>query len=233
MGYNNYQYEGATSSVVCDNSDVIALLNQSMEADKKCCADMTKFMYGISYQLNQQGLILRELLKCCHYRPYRPHHIPGQAIIDITPVGSGSYTPPTPAPKPIDIVKPKPIIKTNYKMYKYPADRGYFTVLGIPNNYNVVGRRIVDKLGEDLCGYLPIYFNENICNTRYYRNRASNTVNYNECYELVGIMGYVVKNVAGGSSVPYLIYETKNLYTGAVKTFEGTVTLWDKYAINR
>jgi hypothetical protein len=127
----------------------------------------------------------------------------------------------------------KPCVKVNDTLFKYPAEPGYFTILGIPAQFMVVGKRIKDKNNLDLLTYLPIYFNEKICNGRSYRNRASNNVNYKDCIELIAIRGYAVKNTSNGSNVPILIYETKNLFTGTTKTFEGTITLWDKYAINR
>lgn len=222
--------QGMTFSVMCDNSDVISLLNSSIEENKKCCNEMTKYMISVNSQLNQQGLILRELLKCCRYnRPKEYNGVAGQGYDSLylpTKVRVRVYNEP-----PIEYVKPKCDIRRNFKMFKYSASRGYFTVMGIPTEWSVVGRRILDRNGVDLSMNLPIYFNEKICEGRSYRNSSSNNVDWRDCKELVGIMGYVVKDTALGRTA-LLIYETKDLYTGVVKTFEGGVTLWDRYAIN-
>lgn len=227
MSYNNYQFNG-TASVVCDNSEVIDLISQSIEDNAKCCSQMTKYMIGITQQLNTHGIILNSLLRCC---PQKPKPFPiyvGQAINDITPNVV------VPRPKPIQHVQDmfivKPCVKVNEMLYKYPAEVGYFTILGIPAQFKVIGKRIKDKNGLDLLSYLPVYFNEEICNGRSYRNRASNNINYRDCIELIAIRGYSVKNTPTALDAPILIYETKNLFTGAIKTFEGSINLWDKYS---
>lgn len=221
-----------------EHQEIVDLIKQSMEENKKCCADMTKYMYGIAYQLNQQQIILRELLKCCKYVPVKPcgGFIPGQAIIEIY-----SNTNPNNQPRPslsaveIDYISEgQNVSQTPVKLKLDIAEKGYFTIPGVGGQWKVESRRIVNKNGEDLCKYLPVYFNIVVCDTKTIGRYSSPAVQkqiyqYKKCIELVAIRGYVIKDTSQGKDTPLLIYETKDLSTGAVRTFEGPIYLWKRY----
>ena len=128
---------------------------------------MTKYMYGIAYQLSQQQIILRELLKCCTYRPVKPcgGFIPGQAIIEIYSNTNPNNQPRTTLPAvEIDYISEgQNVSQTPRKLKLDIPEKGYFTIPGVGGQWKVEGRRIVSKNGIDLCKSLPVYFNLCVC----------------------------------------------------------------------
>jgi hypothetical protein len=218
--------------------DIKDLLNESIECcetNTKILYENNKMLYNMNKQLYSHSLILRELLKCCQYqhKPVcgKPYYYVGKGYEEITV----SYTTSSPRPpqeiQPITVVMPKRVnLKTN-PLIIYPVDRGYFGVLSIPGSWIVCGRRIVDKNGTDLASYLPLCFNYRVYENKTYSNISSNSVSYSKDLELVGMLGYVVKQLSTGVE-PLIIYETYNHRTGVRRTFEGSPNLWNKYASN-
>lgn len=232
-----------------EHQEIINLLNQSIEDNKECCQIMTKYMYGITYQLNQQQIILRELLRCCKYVPVKPcgGFIPGQAIIEIyskNELREFHYSNTNPNAQPrktlpgveIDyIALGEQASQTPVKLKLDIQEKGYFTIPGVGGQWKVDGRRIVNKVGDDLCRYLPKYFNLCVCDNRSIGRYSSPAVQkqiyqYKKCIELVAIRGYVIKDTSSGKDTPLLIYETRDISTGSVRTFEGDINLWKRYA---
>jgi hypothetical protein len=217
-----------------DVNELEHLIQQSI----KCCEYNNDMLLDINKQLYSHSYILKELLKCCRYKPLpptkpnwptKPYWV-GQAYKEIEVLSNEPFVYPETPSQPIYTVVPKRIETPSNPLIIYPVDKGYFGVLSIPGSWCVVGKRIVDKTGIDLEVYLPLFFNHRVYEERSYNNQASNSVSYSKDYELVGMRGYVVKRLAGGKEEPLIIYETYNHRTGVRRTFEGNVNLWNKYA---
>ena len=117
----------------------------------------------------------------------------------------------------------------------YPQKPIRITIPGVGGQWKVGGRRIVSKNGIDLCKSLPVYFNLCICEGKSIGRYSSPVVQkqiyqYKKCIELVAIRGYVIKDTSSGKDTPLLIYETRDIKTGVVRTFEGDINLWKRYA---
>lgn len=233
------QDPGEHQEIISELHELSNLLNQSIEDNKECCQIMTKYMYGIVYQLNQQQIILRELLKCCNYRPVKPPcgFIPGQAIVELYSTGNPNAQPRTTLPGvEIDYVAlGEKASKTPAKLKLDIPEKGYFTIPGVGGQWKVDGRRIVNKVGDDLCRYLPKYFNLCVCDNKSIGRYSSPVVQskiyqYKRCIELVAIRGYVIKDTSQGKDTPLLIYETRDIKTGVVRTFEGDINLWKRWS---
>lgn len=218
------------------------LLEELIGLVEGCCVSTEANFDNVFNILNMHSKYLQELIKCCRYippvRPTRPL-IPGQAIVEIYSTESPTRPRKPSLPSaPINYnTKPKKYSKEPSKLILYPVDRGYFSIIGMPGNYSVQNRRIVREDGRDLEDFLPIYFNEIVCNTKqkalasWTAATGKNNRNYEDCVELVAIRGYVIKDTSQGKDIPFLIYETKK--KGVTKTFEASTSLWYKYATNR
>jgi hypothetical protein len=215
---------------VSDDLDNIQdLINSSIE----CCKYNNQMLLDINKQLYSHSLVLRELLKCCKYKPVptKPNFLPGQAYVEV--LSNEPFIQPTRPTQPTYTITPKRIESSPNPLIIYPVDKGYFGVLSIPGSWNIVDGRIVDKTGVDLENHLPLFFNYRVYEESSYNNQASNSVSYSKDFELVGMLGYVVKRLAGGVEEPLIIYETYNWRTGVRRTFEANVNIWNKYASNR
>lgn len=216
------------------------LLEELIGLVEKCCLDSSINFNNVFNTLNLHTKYLQELIKCCRYIPVRPTRpfIPGQAIVEIysTDNPTKPFKPSLPS-APIDyIAESKKVSKNPSKLILYPVDKGYFSVIGMPGSWSVIDRRIVNQSGVDLLEYLPIYFDEMVCDNKtisksWIAATGKNDYRYQECTELVAIRGYVIKDTSQGKDIPFLIYETKK--NGSVKTFEASTSLWHRYAANR
>jgi hypothetical protein len=222
-------------------NDILDILNYISNTQEECCKETInylnsiqnnsiKYLSGIIIQLNNHSVILEQLLKCCKTKP-KSDIIPGQAIVEIYTNEPYEFIPTPPTYNQPILIEPirKDINQSN--MVLYPVDKGYFPILGIPGSWSVINRRIVDKAGTDLKEYLPIYFNHIVIEKStiikdWNRNGFSNE--YDDITELVAIRGYSIKDTSNGKDQPLLIYEIDK--DGVVKTFEGSTSLWNKYA---
>mgnify|MGYP000574605209 CR=1 FL=1 len=214
------------------STEVLNILYDITKRQEKCCSNTQKYLMEINKQLSTQDKVLEYLVKCCKGNPTtKPYElIPGQAVIDITPTKPIPYTS-SKLPSVLNkSYTPQVVDNKSSKMVLYPSKKGYMSIIGIPGNWIVKGEQIVDESGMDLKYSLPIFFNHIINEKKSYNNISSNSTSYTNNIELVGIMGYVLKYTSRDNRTPLLIYKTKDLNTGTVKTFEGSISLWNKYS---
>ena len=213
-------------------SDDINELTDLVQQSIKCCEYNNDMLLHINTQLYLNSNILQQLLKCCKYKPVRPTkpYWVGQTYQEVSP--SEAYVLPVETTTPIYTIIPKRIESEPNPLIIYPVDRGYFGILSIPGSWQVNCKRIIDKEGVDLEFYLPLFFNHRVFESNSYNNQASNSVAYSKDYELVAMLGYVVKTLSNNKEEPLIIYEAYNHRTGVRRTFEGSIYLWNKHAVN-
>jgi hypothetical protein len=216
------------------------LLQELIGLVEKCCLSGAEGIHNIMNTLDIHSKYFEYLMKCCKVpvRPTKPKPlIPGQAVDYIV------YNKPEPY-KPQGQIKPQtieviPVRKDNEEsnLILYPSEKGYFSVLGIPGDWSVKDLRIVDKSGVDLESHLPIYFNDVVCENKvlslgWVAATGKDKRTYETCIELSSIRGYSIKDTSAGKKTPLLIYETKNS-NKVTRTFEGSTSLWYRYATNQ
>jgi hypothetical protein len=185
-----------------------------LEMNAACCEMNTKYLIDINNRLNKYEFIFRELLNCCN-RPGNTGVIidnpigvlPGQIVSP--PLGSGNTG--VIIDRPIRQIKQiREVVYESYDTPFYPKS----SVIDIPGEFKIIDNKYVDKSGTDLKRYLPYELNIK-----------------NDNIILEAILDYRI--LIGGGLYPrqevILIYQTKNVKTGAITTFEAGVNHYRKW----
>ena len=206
----NLQINGQCTSPTYILTHAEQMFLELIRQNEQCCASLSKYMLGITQQLNNQQYLIEKLTANCFNNYYdQPVCIPCQVIEpvhqDVRPkeLTNNPFIP---------FYIPKETIK-RYNMILYPINykiEGGFAIIGIPGTWQLRKGFIYNEAGDELSQYLPLIYNFKLPSLGLILERI-------RCYR-------IIKNKVEFE------YQVFNIKTGVRKTFYGGTGLWNKYS---